>query len=197
MHLIWNHQCPHYPFHERVLNRWVTVKTHPNKSEHGNSLQISIINTTLENAYSLTFKGSRFPPDDPQSKYWYHGISHDDTLKIMDQIRLNKSKKGLDFFNGFGFYLSKVCGYAVTLGKDKKSDVGVLIFDMTKPYKFKELDLSEWEKNWKMFLTFNASIKFMQNHPPGTRLEGSKNPPHWDKTGIQKPHPWNINSDTI
>ena len=69
-------------------------------------------------------------------------------------------------------------------------------------------------------LTFNAGINFIQNHPPpsGTRLEESKNHPPRDnhcvqkpfprdKTGSQKPHPWDIksknftnvsiNSDTI
>ena len=62
----------------------------------------------------------------------------------MDHIRLNKRKKRLDFSNGFGFYLLKVCEYAVTFQKDKRSDFAVLIFNMTEPHRFKEP--SEWEK---------------------------------------------------
>ena len=72
--------------------------------------------------------------------------------------------------------------------------------------------LSDWQK------AGNAGINFIHNHPPGTRLEGSKNPPPpgqslctktspRDKKGNQKPHPRDIklenstnvsiNSDTI
>ena len=47
---------------------------------------------------------------------------------------------------------------------------------------------------WR-FLTFHqvllyAGINFIQNHPlPGTRLEGSKNPPPGDNHSVQKPSP--------
>ena len=31
--------------------------------------------------------------------------------------------------------------------------------------------------NQKRLIAFHAAINFIQNHPPGTRLEGGKNPP--------------------
>ena len=75
----------------------------------------------------------------------------------MDQIQLEKSKLKLDFSNGSEFYLTTDYSYAVTYGKNTRTDVAVVIFDMTEPLQFQEMDLSEREEEWKMVVTYNGS----------------------------------------
>ena len=151
--------CPHYPFHEKVIDEWkeIDIDLEELDDESGSFMKVPVINTTYEKVHLLTKNEFKFPPAKQQPNLWYHGTLHKSAKHIMyNGIHVNIGSQQQDFSDGSGFYLTPDYEYALNWSKGKGSEAAVLVFDIDlTSVGFQGMDLSDRDVDWEKIVSYN------------------------------------------
>eukprot|EP00112_Aurelia_sp_Birch-Aquarium-sp1_P016318 Seg369.4 transcript_id=Seg369.4/GoldUCD/mRNA.D3Y31 product="hypothetical protein" protein_id=Seg369.4/GoldUCD/D3Y31 len=156
-----------------VLGKWVGVETERYEIVTNNcddddddddqpvTIEIPIINTTLENAYSVTWNDSVINNAEAHPNLWFHATNHHSADHIrLNGINLNYGARMQDFSNSGGFYLTDSYEYALKWAKGKftSGKLAVLVFDLDlAEMEFRGMYLKDRAVDWKQIVSLNRN----------------------------------------
>ena len=171
--------CGRFPQEESPIYQWFD---HPRSG--GTRNPVKVINVEKEvrtpcNGNNLfnTVKLNELNLLDDMFEIFYHGTSHESAEDIIASgIKLTKGKKGMDFSNGDGFYVSKDLCLARERAARRfgQNDSAVLVFQLRKvdlrgDSNDRGLDLTnnnrrrQWKDLVKVFLSKKPSKRFLRD----------------------------------
>ena len=125
------------------------------------TIEIPIINTTLENAFLVTWKGNFIGAAEARSNLWFHATDHHSADQIrLNGINLNYGSQMQDFSNSGGFYLTESYEYALKWAKGKftSGKLAVIVFDFVlAELEFKGMYLNDRVGDWKQIVSANRN----------------------------------------
>lgn len=130
--------CGRFPHHENVVNEWFY---HPSDTKNRNQ-KVKEINVEKEagtswdddNLFSMAKLNELKLCEDDTFEIFYHGTHHGFVQSIIDGINLDKGKRGNEFSDGGGFYVTKSLSEGNKWADDKSGggSSAVLVFRVNK-----------------------------------------------------------------
>ena len=123
--------------------------------------EIPIINTSLENAFLVTWKGSLIGVAEAHPNLWFHATDHHSADHIrLNGINLNYGSQMQDFSDSGGFYLTESYEYALKWAKGKftSGKLAVIVFDFDlAELEFKGIYLNDRAEDWEQIVSANRN----------------------------------------
>ena len=139
----------------------VDDRDHDDDVDQPITTEIAIINTTLENAFLVTWKGSLIGVAGAHSNLWFHATDHQSADHIrLNGINLNYGSQMQDFSDSGGFYLTESYEYALQWAKGKFTSckLAVIVFDFDlAELEFKGIYLKDRAEDWKQIVSANRN----------------------------------------